>query len=143
MFKKILAVFLLASTLLVSSCATNNSLVTPKTPREYIAYGFGLIIVINNTTDTLLNQKVITPQVAEKVLVSTSTIKDELILANQYYLSNKTDTANTLVQGAITALNNLNNYLISVQNGNTKATLPAVNPVITNSTNSTNSTGGK
>jgi glyceraldehyde-3-phosphate dehydrogenase/erythrose-4-phosphate dehydrogenase len=142
MFKKILATFLLASTLLVSSCTTNNSLVTPKTPREYIAYGFGLIIVINNTTDTLLNQKAITPQVAQGVLVSTSTIKDELILANQYYLSNKTDTANTLVQGAITALNNLNNYLVSVQSGNTKAVLPNIRP-ITNSTNSTNSTGGK
>jgi len=142
MFKKILATFLLASTLLVSSCTTNNSLVTPKTPREYIAYGFGLIIVINNTTDTLLNQKAITPQVAQGVLVSTSTIKDELILANQYYLSNKVDTANTLVQGAITALNNLNNYLVSVQSGNTKAVLPNIRP-ITNSTNSTNSTGGK
>jgi glyceraldehyde-3-phosphate dehydrogenase/erythrose-4-phosphate dehydrogenase len=142
MFKKILATFLLASTLLVSSCTTNNSLVTPKTPREYIAYAFGLIIVINNTTDTLLNQKVITPQVAQGILVSTSTIKDELILANQYYLSNKTDTANTLVQGAITALNNLNNYLVSVQSGNTKAVLPNIRP-ITNSTNSTNSTGGK
>jgi hypothetical protein len=143
MFKKILATFLLASTLLVSSCTTNNSLVTPKTPREYIAYGFGLIIVINNTTDTLLNQKAITPQVAQGILVSTSTIKDELILANQYYLSNKVDTANTLVQGAITALNNLNNYLISVQSGNTKAVLPTIKPLTTNSTNSTNSTGGK
>jgi hypothetical protein len=141
MFKKVLAIFFLASTLLVSSCATNNSLVTPKTPREYIAYGFGLVILVNNTTDTLLNQKVITPEIAQKVLVSTTTIKDELILANQYYLAKQPNTASILAQGAITALNNLNNYLVSVQNGNSKATLPTISiPAITNSTNST---GGK